>query len=77
MTDDRGQMTDERRMMIYQTLGLRVLPCPRVNVPTCPLVSRSLMRDRLVEVEGEARDHGPGGEFGQVGAGGVRPLADP
>ena len=36
----------------------------------------SLMRDRLIEVEGEARDHGPGGEFGEVGAVGVGPLAD-
>ena len=34
------------------------------------------MRDRLIEVEGEARDHGPGGEFGEIGAFGVGPLAD-
>lgn len=37
---------------------------------------RSLMRDRLIEVEGEARDHGPGGEFGEIGAVGVNPLSD-
>jgi hypothetical protein len=29
------------------------------------------MRDRLIQVEGEARDQGPGGEFWLIAAGGV------
>ena len=36
----------------------------------------SFPRNRLIEVEGEARDDGPGGELGQVGAGGGFELAD-
>ena len=82
MTDDGWQMRDEGWVMDgefggrYVGLLLAYIVHPPSFIVYSSVSWRSLMRNRLIEVEGEARDHGPGGEFGEVGAVGVRPLAD-
>ena len=74
--EDGGWVRDREFGSRY--VGL--LPAYIVHPPSFIVSSsvswRSLMRNRLIEVEGEARHHGPGGEFGEIGAVGVNPLAD-
>jgi hypothetical protein len=69
MADDRWQMS------VCEGFD-DVWVCLLYSILDTPYSILSFSRNRLIEVEGEARDHGPGGEFGEIGAVGVNPLSD-